>query len=654
MKNTCLKSLTLFCVWTLTSSLSAQQQAPVLMTINDQKITLDEFEAIFRKNSPKDRKITQQDLDEYIDLFVNYKLKVRQALDLKMDTSASFRNEFTGYKKQLAAPYMKDKAAEERLLKEAYERNKTDLHVAHILLKFKTDCQLPEDTLALYNKAMEIRNKIKKKYTFEQAVRDYSEDENTKNKGGDLGWFTALMWAYNFESAAYNTPVGQISMPVRTNYGYHLIKVLGSRPGVGEVKVAHIFVQAPQNDTLLVRKGRLRIDSAYARLKAGENFADVVKHFSDDKQSINNGGELPAFGIQKMVQEFEDQSFALKNPGDYSAPFQTRYGWHIVKLIDRRTLPPFDQVRELMLRQIQRNPRYKLINDWFAESIKQNGGYKENKDFLNSLRRLEGEKGIPVEKLDSLDPSVMLFTMADGYKITFGNFLQEYRSRMPKTGYLSYCQLLEKNIRPFMLQKVLDYGEENLDKKYEDFRLLMNEYKEGILLFELMEKKVWNQALNDTTGLKAYFNQNKDKYRFGERVEVLRFITADEEVARKSQSEAQNILSAKTTADNFIEKFNKEKTILTYLTEYFEKGDNDMVDSLGWKPTVGPVFRNRDNFNFYVIRQTLPPRPKDFKEAKGQLISDYQQELEKQWVTELRRQYNWKVNKDVLYSLVGK
>lgn len=636
------------------SALNAQQQAPVLMTINDQKITLDEFEAIFRKNSPKDRKITQQDLDEYIDLFVNYKLKVRQALDLKMDTSAAFRNEFAGYKKQLAAPYMKDKAAEERLLKEAYERSKTDLHVAHILLKFKSDCQLPEDTLALYNKAMEIRKKIRKKYTFEQAARDYSEDENTKNKGGDLGWFTALMWAYNFESAAYNTPVGQISRPVRTNFGYHLIKVLGSRPAVGEVKVAHIFVQAPQNDTALVRKGRLKIDSAYARLKAGENFADVVKRYSDDKQSVNNGGELPPFGIQKMVQEFEDQAFALKNPGDYSEPFQTRYGWHIVKLIEKRSLPPFETARESMLKQLQRNPRYKLINEWFAEKIKQNGGYKENTEFLNGLRRLEGEKGIPLEKLDSLDRSVTLFTMADGYKVTYGDFIQQYRSRMPKTGYLSYCQLLERNIKPFLMQKVLDYGEENLDKKYDDFRLLMNEYKEGILLFDLMEKKVWNKALNDTAGLREYYNKHKEKYNWGERVEVLRFITADEDIARRSQAEAQSLLSGKLTADNFVEKYNREKTMLTYLTEYFEKGDNAMVDSLGWKPAVGPVFRSRDNYNYFVIRQTLPPRPKDFKEAKGQVISDYQQELEREWVEELRRQYNWKVNKDVLYSLVGK
>lgn len=642
-------------LFSLVPAIQGQQPGPpVLMTINDQKITLDEFEAIFRKNSPKDRKITQKDLDEYIDLFVNYKLKVRQALDLKLDTANSFKTEFAGYKKQLAAPYMKDKAAEEKLLREAYERSKTDLHAAHILLKFTSDCQLPEDTLALYNKALEIRNKIKKKYTFEKAALEHSQDENTKNKGGDLGWFSSLMWAYPFETAAYNTPVGKISMPVRTNFGYHIIKVLGSRPAVGEVKVAHIFVQAPQNDTSLVRKGKEKIDSAYARLKRGENFADVVKMFTDDRQSLNNGGELPPFGIQKMVQEFEDQAFSLKNPGDYSAPFQTRYGWHIVKLIERKGIQPFEAIKDNLLKQLQRNPRYKLINDWFAEKIRQNAGYKENSEFLQSLRRLQGEKGIRVSQLDSVESGAVLFSFSDGYKVTFGDFMNQYRGRFPRAGEISYCQLLEKNIRPFMQQKVLDYGEENLDKKYEEFRLLLNEYKEGILLFDLMEKRVWNKALNDTSGLRDYYNKNRNKYQWGERVEAIRFITADEDIARKSQAEAMAVATGKANAENFVDKYNKEKTMLTYTTELFEKGDNAMVDSLGWKPTVGPIFRNRDNYNYFVIRQTFPPRPKEFKEAKGQVISDYQQELEKQWVEELRRQYNWKVNKEVLYSLIGK
>lgn len=648
------------CMLHLTGSLPAgraQVQSPVLLTINDQKITLSEFEAIFRKNSPKDKKITKQDLDEYIDLFVNYKLKVRQALDLKMDTAASFRNEFAGYKKQLAAPYLKDKSAEERMLQEAYERNKYDLHVAHILLKFPSDCQLPEDTLALYHKALEIRSKIlkkPKKYPFEKAVQDYSQDENTKHKGGDLGWFTALLWAYSFESAAYATPVGQISMPVRTNFGYHLIKVLNKRPGVGEVKVAHIFVQAPQNDTALVRKGKLRIDSAYAMLRNGAEWPDIVKRYSDDRQTINNGGELPPFGIQKMVQEFEDQAFGLKNIGDYSAPFQTRYGWHIVKLLDRRTLPPFDVVRDAMMKQIQRNPRYKLIGEQQAEALKKSAGYRENSTFFAHLRNLATEKGIPLEKLDSLDSSTLLFSMSDGYKVTFGDFLQSYRSRLARSGFITYCQLVEKNIKPFMLQKVQEYGEENLDKKNEEFRMLLNEYREGILLFELMDKQVWSKALNDSTGLKEFYQQHKDKYKWGERVEVLRFITADEEVARKSRDEAEAILKGAVTAENFIEKFNREKTMLTFTTEFLEQGDNPAVDTLGWAPKVGPVFRNRDNYNYFVIVRTLPPRPKDFKEAKGQVISDYQQELERRWIEQLRSQYNWKVNQDVLYSLVGK
>ena len=635
-------------------SLMGQKQSPVLMTINDQKITLEEFEAIFRKNNPKDRKITQKDLDDYIDLFINYKLKVRQAFDLKMDTSAAFQNEFAGYKKQLSAPYLKDKELEEKMLREAYERSKTDLHVAHILLRFPSDCQLPEDTLALYNKALQIRNSIKKKRTFEQVAKEFSDDESTKNNGGDLGWFTALMFAYNFECAAYNLPVGKISMPVRTNFGYHIIKVINSRAAVGEVKVAHIYAQAPQNDTMLVRKGKLKIDSAFARLQSGENWAEVVKKYSDDRQSSATGGELPPFGIQRMVKEFEENSFALKSPGDYSKPFQTRYGWHIVKLIERKGIKPFEEIKDDLRKQLQRNPRFKIINEQFAEKIKTNAGYSENIMLFKTLKSLQEEKGIPIEKLDSLDKSWSIFNLSDGYQASWGVFIQENRGRLSRSGYVSYCNLVEKFIKPFIQQEVLEYGEENLDKKYEDFRLLINEYKEGILLFDLMDKKVWSKALNDTLGLKEFFNKNKEKFQWGERIEVWRFTTADESIARQSREEAMVLLNHNSNPDNFVEKYNREKTTLIYQTELFEKEDNQMVDSLGWNPQVGPIFRSRDNYNFFVIRKKVPPRPKDFKEAKGQVISEYQQELEKAWVEELRRQYNWKVNKDVLYTLIGK
>lgn len=638
----------------LSFSVFAQSSTdPVLLSVGNDKVTLSEFESIYRKNNNKDQKIDKKSLDEYIELFINFRLKVREAKELGFDTTANFRNEFNGYKKQLSQPYLKDKNAEEKMLKEAYERLGKDLKVSHILIKAKSDCLLPEDTIELYNKTMQIRGRLDKE-KFEDVASQVSEDDYSKNKGGELGWFTALMWAYSFESVAYNLKPGQVSMPVRTSYGYHLIKLQDSRQAKGEVKVAHIFVNAPDNDTAAVRKGKIKIDQAYQKLKGGAAFKDLVTEFSDDKQSAASGGEMPWFGIGKMVGPFEEKAFSLTEKESYTEPFKTKYGYHIVKLIDKRGQKPYDQAKEELFKQIQRNPRYKNLADLFVNSIKAEYNFQENPAFTAEVKKLENPASKQI-KFTDFEKISSDWVFAFGNKKTKTSDLIEFmKPRLGKAGEFTLCQLREKHLNPLIQLKALMFAEENLEVKYPEYKALLNEYRDGILLFDLMDKKVWTKSVEDSVGLKSYYDANKENYKWKERVEVVQFLSGDKDVITKVQSAAAKILSGKSTPASVLSKFNKKAVIVTAEDKLYEKGDNSAVDSLGWKPETGPVFKTKDNYSFYLVKGVRPIEAKDFKDAKGMVISDYQTYLEKTWLTELRKKYPVQLDKSVLYSLINK
>ena len=333
------------------------EESPVLMVIDGTSITKSEFEKVYRKNNQKEGAYDMADLREYVQLYINYKLKVREAETLKLDTGITFINELKGYRKQLAQPYMTDKEVTEALLQEAYNRMLKDVRASHILINVAPDA-LPKDTLAAYNRAMKIRDMLTKGASFEKVARDSSNDPSAAENGGDLGYFTGMQMVYPFETAAYNTKPGQISMPVRTKFGYHIIKVHDIRDAQGEVRVAHIMVKAGMDANDSARTAaKLKIDEIYAKLKAGEKFDDLVVKFSEDKGSAKNQGLLPRFGTGRMVPEFEKASFELKNDGDYTAPVKTSYGWHIIKRVERKPVPSFDQKKNELKTQIARDSR---------------------------------------------------------------------------------------------------------------------------------------------------------------------------------------------------------------------------------------------------------------------------------------------------------
>ncbi len=317
--------------------LAAQDaSSPVLMTIAGTPVTKAEFEKVYRKNNSKEGAYDMKDVREYLELYINYKLKVKEAEEEKLDTSQTFINELKGYRKQLAQPYMTDKEVSEGLIQEAYDRMQQDVRASHILLNLSPDA-LPKDTLAVYNRAIKIRDMILKGADFEKMARDSSNDQSAKENGGDLGYFTGMQMVYPFETAAYTTKPGQISMPVRTKFGYHIIKVMDVREAQGEIKVAHIMIKsASTSPDSVTKQAQSKIDEIYQKLNAGEKFEDLAAKFSDDKGSAKNGGVLPPFGTGRMVPEFEKAAFGLKKDNDFSAPVKTSYGWHIIQRLEKK------------------------------------------------------------------------------------------------------------------------------------------------------------------------------------------------------------------------------------------------------------------------------------------------------------------------------
>jgi peptidyl-prolyl cis-trans isomerase SurA len=301
-----------------------------LMTINDEKISLNEFENIFYKNN-EDIKITKEYLDEYIDLFINFKLKVKESKELGYDTLPSFIKELDGYKKQLSKPYLRDNNFNENLFNEALERIQFDINASHILIKIENN-----DAKSALNEALSIRNQIiSKEISFSDAAVKYSDDEYVLDSKGNLGYFTAFMMLYDFESVAYNSSIGEVSVPVKTQYGYHLILVNDKRKAVGERKVAHIMFKTGKGaNTKKINESYKKASETYDLLTNGDKFVEVAERFSEDRSTAVKGGVLPSFGVGKMVREFEEATFSLKIPGDFSKPFQTPYGWHIVMLLE--------------------------------------------------------------------------------------------------------------------------------------------------------------------------------------------------------------------------------------------------------------------------------------------------------------------------------
>jgi peptidyl-prolyl cis-trans isomerase SurA len=654
MRKSAILRFTIFSIvsFIATNASAQKSEDAVLMTIGGNRVTVSEFENVYHKNNSKESVTDSKSLNEYVDLFVNFKLKVKEAEELGLDTAKAFKDELAGYRKQLAQPYLTDKDVNEKLLKQTYDRLKEDVHAAHILVKV-SETALPKDTLEAYAKIMKIRARILKGEDFNKvaAEKGISDDPSAAENGGDLGYFTALQMVYPFESAAYNTKIGEISMPVRTRYGYHILKVIDKRKARGEVLVAHIMIRTPNNmsaddSTKLYGK----ITEIYGKLKAGEKFDELAQQYSDDKSSARKGGELPWFGTGKMPPEFENVAFALKNKGDYSEIMRTKYGWHILKLLDKKDLASFDDMKNELKAKVTKDSRSQAGRSSLIAKIKTEYKFKENLKARDEFYKIidttffngtwDAAKAAKFNKpMFNLNDKV--YTQAD-----FANYLAAHQSQRPKTEPKA---VIDPLYAQFVDETAIAYEEARLDQKYPEFKALMQEYRDGILLFELTDQKVWSKAVKDTTGAKDFYEKNKNNYMWDERAEATVYTASDEKVAKQLRA----LLKKKKTEKEILELINKDSQLnLAAETRIFNKGENEFVDK-NWNPGMSEDINDAKNKKvvIVIVDKLLKPTPKLYQDSKGMVTADYQSYLEKEWINSLKKKYAVSIDKTVLATI---
>ena len=611
------------------------QPAEPLLTIDKHKISKDEFEYIYNKNNSNqyadaDRKTPK----EYLELFINFKLKVVEAENLKMDTSQTFINELAGYREEIAAPYLTDIEFNEQQIEELYRRMKLEVDASHILLGINKDAS-PEEEQEVLDKIKNIRKQIIAGKPFEDAAVEYSEDPSAQTNKGHLNYFSAFTMVTPFEDAAFNTPVGEISEPVRTDFGYHLIKVHDTRPNKGELQVAHIMKNVGRNATPEEKaKAKTAIDSIYQLLLNGADFAELAKKESQDRRSAVRGGEMPWFSAGSIVKEFSAPAFALKNDGDISEPVKTAYGYHIIKRLKARPVPPFEEARALIESQIRKDAtRQASGKKVFIEKLKKEYNFSENETAKAELAKLNiGDNAVlPEETFFTINNKNFgtkeLTAFITQKNIKTGSFLSVYDN--------------------WVTDEITNMEDAKLEEKYPEFRYLMNEYHDGILLFNISQKKIWNYAAQDTAGLEAFYQKNKNKHLWNDRFKG-HIITCKNVSVRE---EAENLFGAGLNADEVLAHINTNgEELIAIETGAWEEAQNPVVDYYVWN---GKEPENFDSATTFIRGDKIKTEPKTLDEARGLFISDYQDYLEEQWIKELRRKYKIKVNKKLLKSIEG-
>ena len=475
----------------------AQKDNKVLVSINNEEVTVGDFKKVYEKNLNAIDNEEGKDVTKNLELFINYKLKVAEAYQLKLDTLKSYKREIQTYRNQLTAPYLQDKDFFENLVKEAYYRTKNEIRGRHILIRLPRN-YTPEDTLKAYNKITEARNRVLKGEAFDKVAKDMSDDKSALTNGGDLGYFYAFRMVYDFEDVAYKTSMGETSMPFRTRFGYHIVQKTGERPSKGEIQVAHILI----TDTTAL--GKKRIDQVYDKLKAGEAFKDLAKQFSDDRNSKLKGGVLPKFGSGRMVKSFETAAYSIEKEGDYSQPVKTRFGWHILKLEKKYPILSFEEMKEDVENKVKKSGRGKLSDKAVLDRLKSEYEIIEVAEGKELLKK----KNIRALPADSLQATIL--------KINEKPFKQkDFVSYIINRRHLGLEQLFNN----FIDQEVLSYFKENLKKTDAEFAYTLQEYEDGLLLFELMQRKIWDKS-NDSIGLKNYFDKNLTQYKSKELKEI--------------------------------------------------------------------------------------------------------------------------------------
>jgi len=620
--------------------LSAQNTPKkVLFTIDDTPYYTDEFVRVYQKNLDLVKDESQKDLNQYLDLFIGYKLKIKKANQLGLQEGTSYKNELKSYRDQLAKNYVTDSKVTEELILEAYNRSQKEVNASHILLMVDENAS-PQDTLKVYQKIMDLRKRALQGEDFGTLAQEFSEDPSAKENRGNLGYFSVFRMVYPFETAAYQTQVGQVSLPVRTRFGYHLVKVNATRENRGEVRVAHIMIFSTTADGTPNTEAESTINDIYKKLQQGESFEDLARQFSQDQSTAAKGGILNPFASgQLSSEEFEDTAFSLTKENPISKPVQTQYGWHIVKLIERIPMKPLELSKQEIEAKISRDDRSRLIEKSLNEKLQQRYPVKKNeKNYQLALKAANNTLYSNEWKLpENLKPfQGVLFTFANQSVTTEEFLVYLYGQQKEGVAIKPVAKLVNQKYQDFVDLRLKEYYNANLENEYPEFGVVMEEYRDGLLLFELMEKEIWTKSKNDTLGLADYFSKNNQKYQWKNRYDAMIISSTKADIAKK----AHKMVKKGKTQEEIKAALNTPELVNVMITSgVFEENAEALPKNITPKKGISEVLQ-QDKYNYVVVvNEFIPAGPKVLEECKGRVINDYQQYLEENWVTQLKTEF---------------
>ena len=618
----------------------------VLFTIDNKPFYTDEFIRVYNKNLDLVKDESQKDLNQYLELFVGYKLKVTKANKLSLQNNAQYQTELKSYRTQLSKNYTTDSKVTKELIDEGYKRLLKEVNASHILILVDENAA-PADTLGAYNKIMSIRDRIVKGEDFGSLASELSQDPSAKDNKGNLGYFTSFKMVYAFENGAYKTPVGSISMPVRTRFGYHLIKINDVRDNRGEIAVAHIMI-LKNKEGVAVENAKATIEDIYQKLQQGEKFEELAKQLSEDKSSASKGGVLNRFASgQLSSEEFENQAFSLTKENPISKPFETNFGWHIVKLIEKYPVKTYEESKVELENKISKDDRSRLITNSLTEKLKVKYPMQKDVKLYSSLSKavtdafFENKWAVPT---DTKKYDKNLFTI--GTKNYKGTDFLDYVYSKQKAGSAirPISKLTNFLFDSFVDEKRNQYYNDNLEVEFPEFSAVMDEYRDGLLLFDLMDKEIWQRSKTDTTGLKAFYEIQKDKHLWKTRVNSEIYSSTDLSKIKKVLS----MLKKKQTPSEIKEKFNtKDNLTVMYYEGIYEDGADALPKGTKMELGVSEITNKGEYYYVTNVKSVLPAGPKSLDECRGKLVNDYQQYLEQNWVNDLKKEFTVKINQEV-------
>ncbi|MCF6241305.1 MAG: peptidylprolyl isomerase [Bacteroidales bacterium] len=648
--------LVLFILFLISSNIFAQED--VLLVVDNQKYTLDEFLSVYNKNSEEPLPDNINLLKKEVDKFVDLKLKIIEAENMGLDKTDDFIKEYKQYKRQLAEPFLIDKQKFKQLCTQAYQRRKNEIKVSHILVRV-SPYAAPEDTLIAYQKAMNIRLRLEESERFENVAKETSDDPTAAYNGGDLWYVHAFELPYAFENLIYRTKPDKLLQIVRTNLGYEIFKVMGHRSNPGMIKVAHIMISVPANaNKEQLAKAKRKVDDVYNKLLLGEKFDDLVKKYSDDV-GMNNTGELPWFGTGEMEPAFEQACIDL-HKSEFSKPVKTKYAWHIIKKIDQQAVPEYEFMVDQISKAIRESDRYEICKQNIVAKYKKQFNFRENKnisdfyDLVDSTLIFEGKWQAP--SMFMLHEVLFKIGNKEYNKQQFVDFLVNKQRKMYPIPLKNYINM---QYEQFKNQEILEFAYNQLAKTNNEYKRLISEFHDGILLFKFLEKQVWFKAQNDTLALINFYNKNIDKYnKYSADISVFKYSS---EMNIKKMKKYFTKYKKQHIKDDLLAKVvsKSSKSNFEFIGNYqAEEGSDEVFDLVMNEFHLAKISSKQkiiilpDNKTLVYLNSAISRTQKPWTAFKSELIEDYQNKLEKALTVDLRKKHSVKINEEVLKSLL--